>query len=1533
MADAFKGLTIRLGADARPLNSAIASVRTSAAQAQKQLTAMNKALKFDKTNVAAMGARIDLMGDKATLAARSVRDIRTAMGQASEASRRLASSTQNVYAETHKVRSQYNHVNASLQTIYDDVRKIVAEEKGWAESSKKVDNYMKKLKNSFNENNKEAWKLRRELELYLTMAHSKYGTGDAYGLKQTFTDGKKLMSVLRNLRSQSSALGDKLEELKAVEGLSAMKIQLIAWEAEMRNAISETVRFRSELYSLNAAPGVAKSISLIERMDAAIDDAAASVKKMNQLFKAAPGDIEAAKAKLIAEAHQTEILADKIKEYKSILRSIEATGFDRSAASIQNVYKWVAKAKTACVEWEMKVESARAALEHLKQTKDDLEGVKNKTKENAARFAELEHRIENVTAALVKMDAKTDELNADLANANKARRYKQVDDDLKVATAAMTKATTKASALRRALDFAPTFRTMGYGLYSTLTPAIMIAGRYALQSARDIDAAYRDMRKTVNGTEEEFEHLRDAALEFSTTHFTSAEKILEIEAMGGQLGIAVSDLEAFSETVSNLDVATNIDADTAAEQLGKMATVLGIAVDDYDNFGDALVRLGNNMPVMESDILTLTTRFMGMGKVVGMQSDEMLAWAAAASATGQKAEAAGSAMQRFIAKMETAVVSGEENLEAWASVARMSGDEFKAAFEEDASKAMYKFIEGLAAVQTEGGSVNQILQELGINNVRDKQLLEGLAVQMANAAVSGNVLGDALDMANKAYHGFASTTKDGKIEEAGDAAREAAKKAEGFSGQIEMMIHDAQLLAQELAVGALPYIKALAQGFKSVTEVFKAMPDEMKSVIVGLLGITAALGPLMVGLGAVGSAVLTFTEVWEKAIGTKTLEKAAQSLGILGESTMTRFRRDFEGASKVMDGFAKRAGDVFKVIGKFGPMFAIAAAAVVYLTASIADSVAQHKAYTKLVDELNVGLAQINPSANGAASGLRLIGNEAKMTAASIEEIVKSGSEAVKAIEERNGAAASEVGSLNAARIAIEKYGNAGKNLTGAQQGELRAAIDLVNEKCGTQYQILDLLTGKLGDESGAYLANKDAIMENIAQRQKLVKVQALEADLATLQAEREKTLQALILTDSDSERTRLYKVLEGYDSALEATEQMLADAASAADDAKLSLGKVVEQTTEFQAYFKALHADMANNEIATPWKSGEEALLAFGEALDRTGLDVEDFSNLSYEQMATLTRTWMESGGDMEATLASIGLQSVTLEDQFKSACEGMEGGFESIVSQFETDSATLASALSEAGISAQQFASFSAEEIASAMEESGGTVEGFIAKLQEINQQHIEASITANDEASNVIEDVESEGEEYDNSEYEADYTADTEEAEEAYEDVTEAGEDYDGTTYSAKADLNTDPAYEALDSLKRTLNSFTSETYTAKVSVEKTGPDAAGGFYKLHASGGFITNGVTSLGTDRYGVKHIAGEAGREWVMRHADGTTSIVPIQNRRYLKPYANTIASMIGNTGPKYEINLTIPYNASDDVDEFARVMTRKLNAIMDMRG
>ena len=674
-----------------------------------------------------------------------------------------------------------------------------------------------------------------------------------------------------------------------------------------------------------------------------------------------------------------------------------------------------------------------------------------------------------------------------------------------------------------------------------------------------------------------------------------------------------------------------------------------------------------------------------MGKVVGMQPDEMLAWSAAASATGQKAEAAGSSMQRFISNMETAVVSGGDDLEAWAKVARMSGEEFKQAFEEDASNAMFKFVEGLGEMQKNGDSVNQTLKELGINNVRDKQLLEGLAVQMANSKDGTTVLGEALKMAGDAYHGMATEMKDGSIEYAGDAAREAGKKAEGFSGQVQEMINTAQLLSQELAKGALPYVIALKEAFQGMAEAVTAMPDGMKTAIVGMIGIAAAIGPLAVGLGAVGAAFDTVLEVTEKAVGSKTLAKAGKELQLITSTSMSSFARDFPNAAKAVSGFAGTVkGSFIPAVVQMAPPIAAAAAALAFLITDISKAAANADNFNKSVDGYSDAISDSIPKLNSSAGGFDGLSKSVHHAQVNLDNLAKSQAEAREKIVERNRAAQDEIAELSAAKSIIDQY--LGKSLDANQAAQFRAAVERVNEACGTQFQVVNAAAGAIRDEKGALLETSAAIDEYINKKRLEIQQQALSADYADAHAAERESYKAMVsqlatyndlreqARNADSQEDRDYyngladdaysyyeKLFAMHDEA-EAGEEAIAKqmeaTAEVAENGVKSVEAAVRANDKWMDSFKAIYGDDS-------WASGLEGFIA---ALNEVGVKQDDIANMAPEDIAKVVDAYSRTG-DITAALQAVGVEVVSLQDKMRSGFEAAGQDFDYYVEQLGGD------------------------------------------------------------------------------------------------------------------------------------------------------------------------------------------------------------------------------------------------------------------------
>src|SRR5690606_34365347 len=135
-------------------------------------------------------------------------------------------------------------------------------------------------------------------------------------------------------------------------------------------------------------------------------------------------------------------------------------------------------------------------------------------------------------------------------------------------------------------------------------------------------------------------------------------------------------------------------ADQAATSIAQISNVMGTTTGEVDNFGAALVALGNDGASTEAQIVAMAQRIAGAGAQIGLAESDILAIANAASSMGIEAEAGGSAISRVFTDMAKATKQGGESLDTFADVAGMSAKEFATAFEADPARAFASFTEG-----------------------------------------------------------------------------------------------------------------------------------------------------------------------------------------------------------------------------------------------------------------------------------------------------------------------------------------------------------------------------------------------------------------------------------------------------------------------------------------------------------------------------------------------------------------------------------------------------------------------------------------------------------------------------------------------------------------------------------------------------------------------------------------------------------------------------------------------------------------------
>ena len=351
-----------------------------------------------------------------------------------------------------------------------------------------------------------------------------------------------------------------------------------------------------------------------------------------------------------------------------------------------------------------------------------------------------------------------------------------------------------------------------------VSAGLAVAGTAAIKTGIEWESAFAGVKKTVDATDEQLSRLSDGLRALSHEIPESAAGLAEIAEAAGQLGIETDNILGFTETMANLGVATNMSATEAATSLAKLANITGMSQTDFDRLGSTIVALGNNLATTEADITAMSMRIAGAGSQVGLTEAQILSFSGALSSVGIEAEAGGTAFSTLISKMSLASAKGGEKLEQFASVAGMSADEFKTAFEKDAAGAISAFITGLGKINEEGGSAIGVLDNMGLSDIRMRDAL-------LRAAGASGVFTKALELGTDAW------------EENTALAKEASQRYETVESRIQLLKNAANDLGIEIYEGIQEPLKGLLnKGTKYIGQLSIAFKQS------GLEGMVSELG-------------------------------------------------------------------------------------------------------------------------------------------------------------------------------------------------------------------------------------------------------------------------------------------------------------------------------------------------------------------------------------------------------------------------------------------------------------------------------------------------------------------------------------------------------------------------------------------------------------------------------------------------------------------------------------------------------------------
>lgn len=408
-------------------------------------------------------------------------------------------------------------------------------------------------------------------------------------------------------------------------------------------------------------------------------------------------------------------------------------------------------------------------------------------------------------------------------------------------------------------------------------PLIASAG-FALKAAIDYETAFAGVKKTVDGTPQQFDKLSASIREMAKEMPSSAVEIANVAEAAGQLGVPIGAIKDFSKTMINLGVSTNLSSEEAASSIAKIGNIMQVSGKDLGtwsaHFGSAVVDLGNHFATTERDIVEMTNRLAAGGKLAGLTTPDILGLATAMSSVGIEAEAGGTAMTQTLTGIGKAVSGvgkgAKEKLEVIAQTAGMTAEQFSTAWKQKPAEALQQFIKGLQRAHDEGKNMDGILDELGMTGIRQGNMLKSLAS-------ASDKMGEAVSRSNSAW------------KENNALTNEASKRYETTESQLKIFKNQITDLAIEFGG---PLLKAMNSGLQAakpwvqkladMAKAFSEMSESQQQNIIkwGLLaaGAGPALSILGKGIGVIGGIT--------KGIGflTQGIGKVGGGLSVLGKT-------------------------------------------------------------------------------------------------------------------------------------------------------------------------------------------------------------------------------------------------------------------------------------------------------------------------------------------------------------------------------------------------------------------------------------------------------------------------------------------------------------------------------------------------------------------------------------------------------------------------------------------------------------------------
>ena len=527
---------------------------------------------------------------------------------------------------------------------------------------------------------------------------------------------------------------------------------------------------------------------------------------------------------------------------------------------------------------ELMEQKQRLLSERIGETKTKLEALKEAQAQVGEELKKTGEGQEQYDALSREIISCTNELKALEKEANSA-------------SSAMQKISETGESLKNVGD-----KISGAGqALMPLSAAAAGIGAGIIKTTADFDASMSKVAAISGAAGDDFDALRNKAREMgATTKFTASEAAEAMNYMA-MAGWKTEDMLSGVSGIMSLAAASGEELGTTSDIVTDALTAFGLAAEDAGHFSDILAAASSNA---NTNVAMMGESFKYAAPVagsLGYTAEDIAVALGLMANSGIKASMAGTSLRNIFTRMakptkESAAAmerlglsldDGQGNMYSF----RQIMEQLRSGFVqinmplEEYDKTVAQLDEDLEAGRIKQKAYDKELEELnkqafgaeGAEKARAAAMLGGSRAMSGLLAIANateedyNKLTAAVDGSSQAF----AKTKDGivPLNEAlesgaeiletyeGSAAAMAATMQDNAAGQMEILKSQLQELAISLGDTLMPTIRELVGYVQAFVDKLNGMDEHTKTMIMNVILVTAALGPLLVIVGKLVSGI------------------------------------------------------------------------------------------------------------------------------------------------------------------------------------------------------------------------------------------------------------------------------------------------------------------------------------------------------------------------------------------------------------------------------------------------------------------------------------------------------------------------------------------------------------------------------------------------------------------------------------------------------------------------------------------------------